>query len=285
MHADRRKLIALAAGLALAVSGCGSNNDEPSVIEPPLGVLYIFPLDLPSPYDSPLPVAVTFNRATGLHEMQVSLFPVIDTGSFQPNSSTHQVWTWHDIQFDQADGCYFWLIDGVKLGRYHNLTEEKKIFLREPVVIRIPSSLDRFASVGFAGRVESLNPNVIASGTILFVMPAATTTFNPLEPGSFDPGEATAIAVANRYDDFPELPAPYSATMLPTNTAFIVVAITDTNNDLLYSPLDDWWGMYEDDAGLAAVVSAMNTGEKDSLYNPAANIVLQAPFVPPDLVD
>jgi hypothetical protein len=73
--------------------------------------------------------------------------------------------------------------------------------------------------------------------------------------------------------------------MLPTNTAFIVVAITDTNNDLLYSPLDDWWGMYEDDAGLAAVVSAMNTGEKDSLYNPAANIVLQAPFVPPDLVD
>jgi hypothetical protein len=148
------------------------------------------------------------------------------------------------------------------------------------VVIRIPSSVDRFASVGFAGTVKSLHPNVIASGTILFVLPAATTTFNPLEPGSFDSEEATAIAVANRGDDFPELPAPYSATMLPVDTAYVVVAVKDTNDDLHYNPLDDWWGMYEDDAGLATVLSKMNTGEKDSLYNPAVHIVLQAPFSP-----
>ena len=277
MHADRRKLIALAAGLALVVSGCGSSNDEPSVVEPPLGVMSTFPLDLPSPYDDTLPVAVTFTRTTGLHEMQVSLFPVTATGSFTPNTETHRVWTWHDIEFDPADGCYFWLIDGVKLGRYHNLTEEKKIFLREPVMVRIPSSRDRFASVGFAGTVESLNPNIIASGTIMFFMPAATTTFNPLDPGTFDPEETTGIAVASRRDDFPELPAAFSATMMPVDTAYIVLAITDTNNDLYYNPLDDWWGMYEDDAGLATVVTKMNTGEKDSLYNASIHITLQAP--------
>ena len=65
--------------------------------------------------------------------------------------------------------------------------------------------------------------------------------------------------------------------VLRVATAYIVLAITDTNNDLYYNPLDDWWGMYEDDAGLATVVTKMNTGEKDSLYNASIHITLQAP--------
>ena len=278
MHVDRRLLIAFAAGLVLAVSGCGSSNDEPNLIVSPLGVVSTLPWDLPSPpYAGTWPLGVVFTRATGLHEMQVSLFPPTDTGSFTPNSETLRLWTWNDVQFDPDDGCYFWLIDGVKLGRYQNLLDGTRVFKREPIMVRIPSSRDRFPSVGFSGFVTSINPNVFASGTILFILPADSTTFNPLDPGSFDPDEATAIAVAERGDEFVQLRAPYRATMLPQDVAYIVVGITDTNDDLYYSPLDDWWGMYEDDGGLATVISRMDTGDKDSPFNVAVHLILRAP--------
>jgi len=277
MHPGRSTIAAFSVGLALNLVSCGSSNDEITVDEPPLKVVLTFPLDLPSPFVGPESIAVSFNRATGLHEMQASIFPPTASGSYAPNSETHTTWTWHDIEFDAAAGCYFWLIDGVKLGRFHVLLNEDRVFLREPVVVRIPSSVDRFPGVGFSGRVESLNPNVIASGAVVFIMPSATTTFNPLDPGTFNPDEATAIDVAIRGDDFPEQPAAYRATMLPVGIAYVVVAIKDTNNDLHYSPVDDWWGIYEDAGGPASILSQADTGEKDSLFNFVVNITLQAP--------
>jgi hypothetical protein len=283
MHPGRSPITAFALGLALALAGCGSSNDEVTVDEPPLGVILTFPLDLAalgSPFVGPQPVAVTFTRATGLHEMQASIFPPTTSGTYAPNTSTRTTWTWHDIEFDAADGCYFWLIDGVNLGHFQILLNEDRVFLREPRVVRIPSSVDRFPGVGFSGSVTSFNPNVIASGTIVFIMPSATTTFNPLDPGTFNPDEATGIDVAFRADDFVELKAAYRASMLPVGTAYIAVAIKDTNDDLHYNPLDDWWGMYEDAGGLASILAQADTGQKDSLFNFGVNMTLRAPFVP-----
>ncbi|RKZ18410.1 hypothetical protein DRQ53_00725 [bacterium] len=272
-------MIALALGLGLAVlsTGCGQDNDVVVVDEPPLRVSVAFPVDLPTPYRAPAAISVTFNRPAGHDEIEVSIFPLIATGEFAPNNSASgRAWTWKDVQFDPADGCYFWLIDGVNLGRYYDAINGDTVFLREPVMIRIPSSLDRLPSVGFGGSVTSFKAAVIASGTLLFTLPL-DSGFNALDPGTFNPDTALAIAVAGRGDDNMELPGFFNMTMLPDNTPYIVVAVKDTNNDLAYTPLDDWWGVWKIDGSVAVVRTAENTGEKDSPYNAAIDIVLEAP--------
>jgi hypothetical protein len=278
----RSNSLALIALVFLFV-GCDESNDEVVIEQAPLGVDVTVPADLPSPYSGDQePLSVTFNRATGVDEMQVSLFPNTNTGAFTPNSQeSRRTWTWWNVEFDPTDGCYFWLIDGVTMGRFVNLLDDR-VFLRTPLIVRIPSSPDRKPAVGFQGQVSSLSANVIASGTIVFALPV-DSGFNPLDPGAtFDPTDAVGIALATRSDDFLEEDAPYRATMLPIDTEFIVVAVSDTNNDLNYSPYDDWWGTYEVDGESVSAWAREDTGEKDSRYNFGVSINLRAPTPLPE---
>lgn len=282
----RYAVFALAVMLSTALAGCGDSNDDIQVEDPPLGIVATFPVDLAdreNPPSGPTDLSVTFNRGTGVHEMQTSIYPPTASGAFTPTSSTRRSWTWFDVELDPAQGCYHWLIDGVLLGRYTFDADDRRVFVREPRVVRVASSTDRLPAVGFEGKVVSLNANVQATGTIVFVMPSASTTFNPLEPEGFDPSEATAVCVATRGDDFIEEPAQYTATMLVIDRAYIAVAIKDTNDDLIYNPADDWWGYYEDLGGLADILSKQDTGEKDSGYRGNVDITLRAPAPRPEL--
>lgn len=288
---DRKLLIAvLAAGLALVAGGCDESNDEIRVLEPPLGMQETptFPVDLADleePFTGPTDLTAYFNRAAGLHEMRVSIFPTTLSGPFTPNSESRRNWTWHDVQLEAPAGCYHWLIDGVNLGRYALGPLNESVFVREPVVVRIPSATDRLPTVGFGGQVVSTVPTLIASGALVFVLPTATTTFNPLEPWGFDPTEAVAVVAAARNDDFVDQPAFYTVSMLVVDRSYLAVAIKDTNRDLYYNPADDWWGYFEDEGGIGNILSKQDTGEKDSDYIADAEIVLRVPMPPPEPAD
>jgi hypothetical protein len=264
--------------------GCGSDNDEVIVEEAPLGLVFSLPTAeaLPTPYTGSTNLSATFNRATGLHEMQFSIFPTTTSGDLTTNPDSRRTWTWRDVLFEEEKGAYFWLIDGVKLGRFVNVDQTDRVFVRQPIVIRIPSSTDRQPAVGFAGTVSSNNPNILASGTLVFALPI-DSGFNPLDPaGTFDPTTALGISAASRSDDFVDLDANYRASLMPVDTLVLVVAVQDTNNDLYYSPADDWWGMHEVDGEFTAVFARLNTGEKDSLFNSGVSVVLRPPVDPAD---
>lgn len=263
--------------------GCGNDNDEVVLEESPLGLVFSFPAPgvLPSPYSGVEPLSATFNRSTGMHEMQFSIFPATTTGDITTNAESRRTWTWQDVLFEPEKGAYFWLIDGVNLGRFVNIDDTDRVFMRQPIVVRIPSSVDRQSAVGFAGQVSSNNPNVIAAGTLVFALPI-DSGFNPLDPAStFDPSTALGVFAATRNDDFVDLDASYRATLMPVDTLVLVVAVQDTNNDLYYSPADDWWGMHEVDTEFTAVFARLDTGEKDSLFNSGVGIVLRAPVALP----
>lgn len=264
-------------GLLVLSVGCSSNDDGVEVEESPLGVIFSAPPadQLPSPYDETESISATFNRATGLHEMQFSLFPPAVTGDITTHPDSRRTWTWRDVQFEPSKGAYFWLIDGVYLGRWVNLANDR-VFAREPVMVRIPSSRDRDSAVGFAGSVHSPNSNVLATGTLVFALPI-DSGFNPLDPaGTFDPTTATGVAIAFRADDYVDLNAGFRASLLPEDTLYIVVAVKDTNDDLHYSPADDWWGMYRE-GDTDSVWSRLDTGEKDNPFNFGVTITLGPP--------
>jgi len=265
--------------VTLVAVGCDSDNDEISIEQAPLGVIFSLPSEaiVPSPpYTGTENLSVTFNRATGLGEMQLSLYPPALTGDITTQPDSRRTWTWHDVEFDEALGCYFWMIDGVRLGRWANLDDER-IFERRPVIVTIPSAMERRYAVGFAGTVTSTNSNVIASGTVIFALPS-DSSFNPLDPaGTFDQNEAIGIVLAQRDDDFLDLSAPYRATYLPVDEQILVVAIQDTNEDMYYSPADDWWGTYEIDGEFAAVFSRLDTGEKDNPFDFGVAVFLGPP--------
>lgn len=276
MH--RRALpLALAAGLALGLSACGSSNDDESEIaRPPLRIISTVPVDgFSSPRTGSAAVEVNFNRPASRGELGASIFPPTSVGSFQAKSSSGMSWTWLNIDFRAEDGCYFWLIDGTELGFFYENVNNDYVFVREPQLVRLPSSFDRKSSVGFAGNVTSPAASVFATGTVVFALPL-DSQFNYLQPATFDPAEAIGIAIAQRFDDL-ELPAFFTASMLPVDSGFIVVAVKDTSGDLLFSPVDDWWGAYLVAGEVAAVTAVENTGEKDSGYNAGVLINLQAP--------
>jgi hypothetical protein len=268
--------------VAVLAAGCGSDNDEVIVEEAPLGLVFSLPSaeELPTPYTGNTNLSATFNRATGLHEMQFSIFPTTTSGDLTTNPDSRRTWTWRDVLLEEEKGTYFWLIDGVNLGRWVNIDETNRVFLRQPIVIRIPSSTERRPGVGFAGSVSSTNPNVVASGTLVFALPI-DSGFNPLDPATtFDPSTALGIFDAARGDDFVDLDANYRATLMPVDMLVLVVAVKDTNKDLYYSPADDWWGMHEVDGEFTAVFARLDTGEKDSLFNSGVGIVLRPPVAP-----
>lgn len=267
----------LLAALTCALVGCGQSNDDIEVVQPPLRVTFTFPTDgSASPYTSPFSVSVDFNRAATRGELESALFPPTTTGPFQAKSSSGQSWTWLDIDPDPADGCYFWLIDGVDLGFYYENLNNDYVFIHEPTVVRLPASADRHATVGFSGKVSSPAGSVVASGTVVFFLPL-TSQFNLLDPGTFDPTEALGVAVAQRFDSFEE-PARYTATMLELDEGFIVVAVSDTSRDLVYSPVDDWWGCYVVSNEVAVVHAVVNDPNlKPNPYNSAVDIPLRAP--------
>jgi hypothetical protein len=250
-----------------------------------LGVVFSYPprvLPVPyTPYTGTQSLSATFNRATGEYEMQFSIYPPTTSGGITTNPESRRTWTWRDVLFEEEKGAYFWLIDGVKLGRWVNVDIDDRVFLRQPIVVRIPSSNDRQAAVGFAGTVWSPNPNVISSGTLVFTLPI-DSGFNPLDPaGTFDPSTALGVFVAARGDDFVDFVAGYRASFLPVDTQVLVIAIQDTNEDLYYSPADDWWGMYEPNGEFDAAWCRLDTGEKDSQFNSGVNVDLRPPVAPP----
>ena len=266
----------------LAPLGC-DDEDEQGIVLPPVEIRRTFPVDQADLRPlSPLDLAVTLTRGTGPGDIQMGLYPEPPSVGAITRSNSGRNWAWLDASFSESDSCYFWLIDGFRLGYFTNLVNGDRVFVRKPELVRIRSSAEREFIVGFAGRITSLNPNVLATGAVVFALPL-DSGFNPLEPGTFDATKAVGLAVASRGDDFVDLPAFYTARFLPMGTGFQVVAIKDTNEDTHYSPIDDWWGVHEVDGEPATVFAHADTKDKGSLFNESVNIFLQAPAPLPEL--
>ena len=100
------------------------------------------------------------------------------------------------------------------------------------------------------------------------MVPAVTT-------GSAD------VALAYRTDDFVDLFANYRSSLMPLDTQVLPIAVKDTNGDMEYSPIHDWWGMYEPGGEFSGVFCREDTGEKDSLFNSGVEIFLRPPVGQP----
>jgi hypothetical protein len=64
-------------------------------------------------------------------------------------------------------------------------------------------------------------------------------------------------------------------TMLPANKDYVVVAVKDTNQDLHYDPVDDWWGYYDVDGGPGVVFARPSAGTKEEIEGYNASVVIQ----------
>lgn len=258
----RIKLV-LVAVLCAALTGCGSDNDDVLTVVPPLVVRSIFPESGVTDFTGEIALSVTFDRPAPVGEVIMELYPrPAQAGSYGPTGSGRN-WAWEGAFFAPEDGAYAWVIDGLAM--------------RQPVVIHFASGL-RIDLVGFNGRVTSQNPDQVApEGALLFALPD-DAGFNPLDPASFLEAKPRALSVAVSIDLDPVLvgPAEHRFRFMQNGRGYVVVAVKDTNNDLIYDPTSDWWGYHQSGTSLAAEI-VFAAAFADTAYNGRVDVTLRPP--------
>ncbi len=260
--AQMLRLLALI-GVVTGFTACGSDNDELLTVEPPLYVRSITPDSGATNFVGSQDLSVTFDRAPGVGNVIMELFPMPTVvGSYGPTGSGRN-WTWFDVECEAADGGYAWLIDG--------------FLMPEPLVIHFASG-DRLQLTGFAGAVLSSDPaQVTPDGAVVFAL-ADDAGFNPLDPSTFLTARAGAqsVTLARRLDALrPDL-AQHQFFFMEKDRSSVVVAIKDTNNDLVYDPRSDWWGFYRTGNG-SEIAIAFSEFWQDEEYNLDVTITLGPP--------
>lgn len=252
-------LIVVATGFA----ACGSDDDDVLTVEPPLNVRSITPDSGATNFVGSQDLSVTFDRSPGEGNVIMELFPrPAVVGSYGPTGSGRN-WTWFDVEFTVEDGGYAWLIDAFLMPR--------------PLVIHFASG-DRLQLTGFAGAVLSSNPTLVTpDGTVLFAL-SDDAGFSPIDPSTFSTARAGAqsVTLARTLDPLrPDL-AQHQFFFMEDGRSSVVVAIKDTNNDLVYDPLSDWWGYYRTGIGLE-IEYAFAAPWTDEEYNLDVTVTLGPP--------
>lgn len=262
-HSWLEFLVVLALGAAL--TGCGSDNDEFQTVTPPLVIRSIYPDTNIRDFVGEQDLSVTFDRAPGVGNVIMRLYPTpAQLGEYGPTGSGRN-WAWSDVLLTSDDGAYSWLIDAY--------------LMPQPVVIHFASG-ERFQLVGYSGSLESADPaQVVPEGTLVFALPP-DSPFNPLDPATFLEAQplARAVAVAVDLDLLLDGPATHQFTYMEHGLGSIVVAVKDTNNDLVYDPTSDWWGYHRASSSLAPeIVYAALFGNREEDYNADVSIRIAPP--------
>ena len=256
------------ASLATGLVACGTDNDEVQIVPPPLLVRSTRPVSGVTGYtgDDARTLSVDFDRSPGAGNVIMSLFPMpASAGNYGPTGSGRN-WTWFDLDLSPDDGAYAWLIDGYRMPR--------------PLVVHFASG-DRLLLSGFSGTVESLDPEAVEpEGTVLFALPV-DAPFNPLDPSTFVDVRplARAVTLAVDLDPLDEGPATHRFYFMEIGVGSVVVAVKDTNDDLVYDPNSDWWGFYRSTTSSGAeIVYAADF--IDFEYQADVSITLMPPLNP-----
>lgn len=268
----RLAMWALLIGL-IATVGCDESNDEITLVTPPLGIRSTFPVDAdssnaPIDFHGVVSLTVVFDRETTSTLIGQRIYPQPATDGTL-GTVDRRSWTLHDLELTPATGTYYWMIDGVNMN--------------EPFVLRVRTEF-RHPFGGFDGTITSPNPaRVDASGTVVFALPV-DTDFNVLEPWTFVDTSPVGLAVALNNDFDEDDDAEYEMRFLEFAEPFIIVAVLDTNNDLLYDPATDWWGYYAVDGSIAPVAAGRwQSVDLVPEFNGLVNITLREPVPMPEL--
>ena len=267
----RRALVgALGTLLCAGVLGCETSNDE-EIVPPPISISFIVPDNTQGivTWDPavPLDVQLSFNRGVPSRTVEVRMFPEpVSTGPFTPNTSTQRVWTWNDIVLSEEGGAYHLLVDGLEMLRPATFT------------YRVDTS--RIADVGVGGEIDTANRQLVPpEGSVVFAL-ADTTSFNPLRPETWADAQGSivaAFAVQNFNPSAGLGPLPYRVPYLAAGEAYYMVAIKDTNGDLVYDPTQDWWGAYFENGTFEPVIALAFGGDKPDEGTAAADLFLTQP--------
>lgn len=258
-----RITLVLLALMGTALTGCGSDNDDALTVVPPLVVRSIFPESGVMDFTGEIALSVTFDRPAPVGEVIMELHPrPAQAGSYGPTGSGRN-WAWEGAFFAPEDGAYAWVIDGLAM--------------RQPLVVNFASG-DRIDWVGFTGRVLSQNASVVTpDGALVFALPD-DAGFNPLDPVTFLEAKPKALSAVVSVDLDPVLdgPAWHRFRFMQFSRGYVVVAVKDTNNDLIYDPTSDWWGYHQSSTSLAAEI-VFAEAFADTSFNGRVDITLRPP--------
>lgn len=265
----RRALAALAlAVLCVAGAGCEESNDGDEIVPPPIVVRSTIPDVQVNAGDDLETIEVIFSRAPVLGGVESAILPPpLAASTFRPTTGGSRQWNWLDLQLDAAAGGCHVLFDGYEFA--------------QPFVLSFGVSPDRSAGTGLGGRLETAS---FASADpvqgIVFAL-VFDTVFNPSQPSSWaDAWErGDVIAATSLIDDNPDVDEglDYRVPYLEDGRRYYLVAIVDTDGDLAYDPVKDWWGFSRGNDGVFAGFRARPFGGDKDTPEESVNITLRAP--------
>lgn len=219
--------------VALSV-GCEESNDSGEFIPPPIAVRQWTPAPNAQVGPDLTTIEVVLTRAAAPGTLVSWIYPApLSTAGFAPsNPESRRQWNWLELELDEAAGAYHVIIDGLEM--------------RRPASLSFGVDSDRNATVGLAGVVESPNfQRLDPEPTIVFAL-RRITSFNPSQPGSWVDAQDDIVAVKAVFDDnasVDDRQLAYRVDFLEEERLYYLVAIQDTNGDLVYDPRDDWWAI------------------------------------------
>lgn len=253
---SRRSLPWLLTVLLALGTGCEESNDSGEFIPPPISVRQWTPAPNAQVGPDLTTIEIVFTRAVAPGTLVSRIFPApVSTAGFAPaNPDSRRQWNWLELELDVAAGAYHVVVDGLEMNRPHTLS-----FGVDPA---------RNVSVGLAGFLETPNFQLVDPEPTMVHALRRATTFNPSQPASWVDAQDDIVAVKALFDDNVSVDEPrlaYRVDFLEEERRYYLVAIQDTNGDLVYDPRDDWWAISRDRDGVFATFPARPFGgTKDS---------------------
>lgn len=238
---DTRCLVSLA--VALSLVACSDDfRDDP--LPAPLAVRVAFPAEgAVVPPEPPVGVSITFTRPlSSLGEVRLSLVPPADSGTVVL-SPTGRTVTWEGVRPDAP--------------LQHLLLDSRS--MRQPFVLAWRTSGD--IEVGaVTGVVRTPDLRYPAESAVVFAL-GADSGFNAADPRSFVRADPTAVGVGTWSPDQEPGEVPVTLRLPALGDQFHLVAILDTNRDLIYDPTEDWNGIHGHWDGPVTVTAGLDAFE------------------------
>lgn len=257
----------LLAAIGLVLAGCEESNDTGEFIPPPIEVRSSTPDALTQVGPNLETILITLTRPPAPGTLISRIYPEpLATSGFGPsNPESRRNWNWFDLELDEAAGAYHVMIDGDEMDR--------------PYVLSFGVDDARNFSVGLGGFVRTPNFAVAdPEPTVVFAL-FANTVFNPSEPVSWADAQGDVAGATSLFDDNINVdePLPYRVSFLEEGRRYFVVAIQDTNGDLVYDPVTDWWAISRDGNGVFESFPARPFGGDKGEEEIAVDLFLRAP--------
>ena len=222
-----RILLLCSLALVLSAASCQEETDE-LILVAPIQVLFTVPADGAHLADNQSrDISIDFQRQLrSTNDVALSIFPSPIASGEKRLTLQGRNLTWFDVATLPGSTVQHLLIDGPSVVA--------------PVVVRWFTGDNEEAE--FSGELSSTSEDVDPHDAVVFAVDIFGG-FNALDPVTFT--TSTILAAITPFpEDEPDLDAVYRFGQLPDGSAYVVVALFDTNSDGRYDPRDDWWGYF-----------------------------------------